>query len=48
MRNVATTVLEVVGLGAVCVGALILSTPLGLIVSGAIATTLGYLLAASE
>lgn len=48
MRNVATTALEVAGLAAVCVGALILSTPFGLIVSGAVATALGYLLAGDE
>lgn len=48
MRNVATTALEVAGLAAVCVGALLVWTPFGLIVSGAVATTVGYLLAGDE
>ncbi len=48
MRNVATTALEVAGLLAVCVGTFLVWTPAGLIVSGAIATAVGYLLAGEQ
>ena len=48
MRNAATTALEVAGLIALCVGTFLVWTPAGLIVTGAIVTGVGYLLAGDE
>ena len=48
MRNVATTAIEVAGLAAVCVGAFLAWTPAGFVLSGALVTGLGYLLAGDE
>jgi membrane protein DedA with SNARE-associated domain len=48
LRSITTTALEVAGAVAVCVGAFLAWTPLGFIVSGAIVTGAGYLLAGDE